>query len=200
MKKIFIPLLFSTFSFPALASSFYAGGSLAKTDSRIQTGTLNSSRRNIGSSLITGIVGRRIDTDFSIEARLGLGISKQHYSDLSFNIESSVNIDNVISLYAVNDLGKLKNVQLYSLIGITKLKSSIIQRDRRIERNFLTGKDEVLVTNRKQSKSDIELSLGAGLNVTISNNINSRIEYVHIFDNDRLHEMKIFNFATTYKF
>ena len=122
----------------------------------------------------TGLIGRlgsNVNNNFSIEGRLGLGLSDDTISasDGINTASLSVELDSLIGAYGIGHIMLNESSSIYALIGFTKVDGTISAYA-----SWL-GSGSV-------SEDETDLSYGIGADIGVGGNVALNIEYVQYID------------------
>lgn len=153
-------VLFPSTSFAGSAGSSYAG---------IQYGMVTYSETGIPDFEPTALAGRLgyfVHDQFSIEGRIGIGISDDSaVVDVGFGPENvSLEVDSLVGIYGVAHLPLSDNASLYGVIGFTQ------------------GELTVKVSGIPFSGDDDDLSYGIGVDFGVGQKTSVNIEYMSYLD------------------
>ena len=117
----------------------------------------------------TGLIGRlgsNIDENFSVEGRLGLGLSDDTITatDGIDTASISLELDTLIGVYGLGHLMLNESSSIYALIGFTKVDGTVSAS--------LTG-----FGSGSASEDETGLSYGIGADIGVGNNVSLNIEY-----------------------
>ena len=118
----------------------------------------------------TGLIfrlGNNINENFSVEGRLGLGLSDDTItaSDGITTASVSIELDTLIGVYGVGHVMLSESSSIYGLIGFTKVDGTIDAS--------ASGVGSVSVSDDESG-----LSFGVGTDIGLSNNLALNIEYI----------------------
>ncbi len=122
----------------------------------------------------TGIIGRagsNLNQYFSIEGRLGLGLSDDTVTvtDATTNASVSIELDTLIGLYGVGRVPLGKSSSIYAVIGVTQIDATASAS--------LTG-----IGSASLSEDESDFSYGIGADIGILYNLWVNVEYVQYID------------------
>jgi opacity protein-like surface antigen len=122
----------------------------------------------------TGLVGRagsNLNRYFSIEGRLGLGLSDDTVTitDAATSASLSVELDTLIGIYGVGHVPLGKSSSIYALIGLTQIDATASAS--------VTG-----VGSASLSDDESDFSYGLGADIGILYNLWVNVEYVQYID------------------
>lgn len=171
-----------------LAAEWYVGGQLYQTQSRVHPAHLGTPQRNLQNKLVSIHARKSFSSDFSLEGRLGIGLNDSTFTDPVFHIGNSFEINQAVSILAINQWDLSHRIAINSLIGLTRLSSTTRSTGTKVGFSS-TGERIQEVFTETTTLSDLELSLGAGLNFKLNKRTQLNLEFMRIFDNDRKHEL-----------
>lgn len=118
----------------------------------------------------TGLIGRlgsNINENFSVEGRLGFGLSDDTItaSDGIDTASLSVELDTLIGVYGIGHVMLNESSSVYGLIGFTRVDTTISAS--------VTG-----IGSASISEDDSGLSFGVGADIGLSSNVALNVEYI----------------------
>ena len=155
-------LLMAGNAFAVQPGGVYAGIQYASFDATVEDLPMDLSP--------TGLIGRlgsNVDENFSVEGRLGLGLSDDTITATDgINTASlSLELDTLIGVYGLGHVMLNESSSIYALIGFTKVDGTLSAS--------LTGFGSGSV-----SEDESGLSYGIGADIDVGNNVSLNIEYV----------------------
>lgn len=126
----------------------------------------------------TGLIGRagsNLNRYFSIEGRLGLGLSDDTVTvtDATTNASVSIELDTLIGLYGVGHVPLGKSSSVYALVGLTQIDATASAS--------VTG-----IGFASLSDDESDFSYGIGADIGILYNLWVNVEYVQYLDKSDL--------------
>jgi len=109
-------------------------------------------------TMLVGKYGKYINSVFSMEGRLGLGL--QDDSIKYFGTELTLDIDSLIGVYGIGNVNLNESSSVYGLIGFTRAEATVSASG--------FGSD---------SSSESGLSFGVGANLGVSDSVSLNLEY-----------------------
>jgi len=110
----------------------------------------------------TGLIGRfgkNINESFSIEGRLGIGLSDD--TNQIFGIDATLELDTLIGVYGLGHVMVNESSSVYGLIGFTQAEATVSAP------GFISSSDD-----------ESGLSLGIGADIGTGNNVAFNIEFI----------------------
>ena len=157
-------------AFAGLTPGAYAGIQYAVADL-----TLDGIPEDFSPTALIGRAGSNLNQYFSIEGRLGIGLSDDTVSatDGVNTASISIELDTLIGAYGVGRLPLGESSSVYALVGVTRVDASISAS--------LTGFPSV-----SDSDDESDLSYGVGADIGILYNLWINVEYVQYLDKSDL--------------
>lgn len=170
-------LMLSTNSvFAGLLASSYGGIQYASFDTSVTVGGITIPEDFSPTGLI-GRLGSNINENFSIEGRLGFGLSDDTMtaSDGVDTVSLSVELDTLIGVYGVGHIMLNESSSVYGLIGFTKVDGTVS--------GSISGSQS---GSASSSEDESGLSYGLGADIGVGKNLALNIEYIQYLDESKL--------------
>ena len=153
-------------AFAGLTPGAYAGVQYATTDF-----SFDGVSEEFSPSALIGRAGSNFNQYFSIEGRLGIGLSDDTLTvtDGVTTGSVSIEIDTLIGFYGVGRLPLGKSSSLYALVGVTQVDAT-------------TSASVTGVGSASLSDDESDVSYGVGADIGIRYNLWVNVEYVQYID------------------
>ena len=157
-------------AFAGLTPGAYAGIQYASTDF-----TLDGIPEDFSPTALIGRAGSNLNQYFSIEGRLGLGLSDDTVTvtDVTTTESRTIELDTLIGAYGVGRLPLGKSSSVYALVGLTRVDATLSAS--------LAGGG-----SGSESDDESDLSYGVGADIGILYNLWINVEYVQYLDKSDL--------------
>lgn len=159
-------VLMSSNVFADLAGGVYGGIQYASFDF-----SADDISEDFSPTGLIGRVGNKINENFAIEGRLGLGLSDDTITatDGIDTASLSIELDTLIGVYGIGHVMLSESSSIYALIGFTQIDAT-------------ASASVTNVGSASASDDESDLSYGIGADIGISNNIALNVEYVQYLD------------------
>lgn len=153
-------------AFAGLTPGGYAGVQYASTDFSFQDVS-----EDFSPTALIGRAGSNLNRYFSIEGRLGLGLSDDTVTATSGTTTASlsIEIDTLIGVYGVGHVPLGKSSSLYALVGLTQVDAT-------------ASASATDIGSASTSDDESDLSYGIGADIGILYNLWVNVEYVQYLD------------------
>lgn len=118
---------------------------------------------------LVGRFGRYFTPNFSIEARLGIGLQDdtQFLPEFGSGLDATLELDTIIGAYATGHVDISESVSIYGVLGASKVKGTTRVPD---------------FPGLRSTENNSGLSYGAGVDVEVGNDVALNIEYLQYLD------------------
>lgn len=126
-------------------------------------------------TMALGRYGMYMGENFAIEGRAGLGIGddSKRVTYLGYDVDTKVEVDNLLGVYAVGVLPAGDMLDVYGFAGMSRITLTATA-------SLVGG------TPSSSSDSETSLSLGAGANIKLGKSTAINIEYASYYDKDNI--------------
>jgi hypothetical protein len=185
-KSIALALALSSTTLTSLVSAATEGDQYLGLQFATTTFEISGIDADWEPTALIGRFGHYLSESFSLEGRLGFGISDDtiNFSGPGGSIDVEVELDTLFGVYGVGRHAVNNNSSVYALIGLSRGEASIT----------ITG-----TFPDSGSETETDLSYGVGADIGINNAAGINLEYIsYISKNDV--DISALNFGLVFKF
>jgi outer membrane immunogenic protein len=171
--SIVVAVMLSTNSaFAGLLASSYGGIQFASFDASI-----DGIPEDFSPTGLIGRLGNNINENFSVEGRLGFGLSDDTITatDGVDTASLSIELDTLIGVYGVGHIMLNESSSIYGLVGFTKVDGTVSAS--------ISGS---LTGSGSSSEDESGLSYGVGADIGVGKNLALNIEYIQYLNESEL--------------
>jgi len=158
-------MLFSKIAMADPLNQYYLGVQYAVVDYNEQ-----GFSKSFSPSLLVGRFGKKINSNFSVEARMGLGVQDdtKFLPELGVSgLDASLELDSMVGLYATGHINFTESSSIYGVLGISRINGS--------------AKVPQFPAS-KSSRCNNDGSYGIGADIGLGDNVALNIEYMQYLD------------------